>query len=201
MIGGLRRSITGPLSPRQERALAVFILALLVALVLAIPVLGYYFLHRHYSNALDQQVEQITRFQRVAAQQPGLRKAIDEVAAKDARRFYLKASVPNLAGAELQDLVRSAVEGNGGRISSIQVAPTRDEGRYRQVTVNVQVFANIIALQKILNAIETRQPYLFVDNLVLRSLQFRGAQVVRGVEPEINVQMDVSAYALLGAGS
>ena len=45
---------------------------------------------------------------------------------------------------------------------------------------------------------ETRQPYLFIDNLTLRSLQFRGAQPMRGVEPEINVQMDVTGYALLG---
>ena len=198
MTAMLSRRLLAPMTPKQHRALAIAILALAFAVVLAIPTLSLYFLYRHYSLAADDQLERIARYQRIGAQQGELRKALDQVAAKDGRRFYLKASVPNLAGAELQDLVRGAIESNGGRISSVQVAPTKDEGRYRQITVNVQMFANVLNLQKILNAIETRQPYLFIDNLTLRSLQFRGAQPMRGVEPEINVQMDVTGYALLG---
>lgn len=199
MIAALQRRVIGPLTPKQQRFFAVALLVVVIVVVIALPVLALYLVHHHYSAALEDQLSRIARYQRVAVQQRELKKALDQVAEKDAKRFYLKASVANLAGAELQDWVRGAVESNGGRISSIQVAPTKDDGRYRQVTVNVQVFANILSLQKILNAVETREPYLFIDNLTLRSLQFRGSLVVRGTEPEINVQMDVSAYALLGS--
>ena len=44
--------------------------------------------------------------------------------------------------------------------------------------------------------IETQQPYLTVENLTLRPLNaFRGFRPAAGQEPEINVQLDVSAYA------
>jgi general secretion pathway protein M len=199
MMPALARNLLRPLDPRQQRVLAAALFVLAVLLVLAVPLGAFYFLHHRYDVALAERQERLARFQRIGAQQPEIKKALDQVTARDAKRFFLKASVANLAGAELQDLVRGTVERNQGRISSIQVQPTKDEGRYRQVTVNVQLFANIIHLQHILGEIESRPPYLFVDNLTLRSLQFRGSQVQRGVEPEINVQMEVSGYALIGS--
>jgi hypothetical protein len=92
--------------------------------------------------------------------------------------------------------VRAAIEGNGGRISTSQNQSPRDDGRFKQIVVSVQFFATTPNLQKILNAIETQQPYLTVDNLTLRPLNaFRGFKPAPGQEPEINVQLEVSAYA------
>jgi hypothetical protein len=116
--------------------------------------------------------------------------------AKDARRFFLKNTAPNLAGAELQELVRGAIEGNGGRITTSQNQPPKGEGRFRQIGVNVQFFATTPSLQKILHAVEIQQPYLVVENLTLRPLNaFRGFKPAPGQDPEINVQLDVSGVA------
>ena len=115
---------------------------------------------------------------------------------KDARRFFLKNTAANLAGAELQELVRAAVEGNGGRITTSQNQAPKDEGRYRQIGLNVQFFATTPNLQKILYALETQQPYLVVENLTLRPLNaFRGFRPAAGQEPEVNVQLDVVGFA------
>jgi hypothetical protein len=131
----------------------------------------------------------------VAAQAPEYRKALDVMQAKDSRRFFLKNTAANLAGAELQEFVRSAVEGNGGRITISQNQAPRDDGRYRQIGLNVQFFATTPNLQKILYALETQQPYLVIENLTLRPLNaFRGFRPGPGQEPEINVQMDVVAF-------
>ena len=46
----------------------------------------------------------------------------------------------NLAGAELQELVRAAVENNGGRITTVQITTPRDDGRFRQIGLNLQLF-------------------------------------------------------------
>jgi hypothetical protein len=114
---------------------------------------------------------------------------------KDARRFFLKNSAANLAGAELQEIVRGAVEGNGGRITISQNQAPKDDGRYRQIGLNVQFFATTPNLQKILYALETQQPYLVVENLTLRPLNaFRGFRPAAGQEPEVNVQLDVVAF-------
>ena len=60
----------------------------------------------------------------------------------------------------------------------------------------MQFFASTPALQKILLAIETHQPYLIVENLTARPLNaFRGFKPAPGQEPELNVQLDVGAWA------
>jgi hypothetical protein len=184
------------LSARRQRVLALVLLLLAVAAVLAVVLLPVLLLHRHYDDALADLSQRLATYRRVAAQAPEYSKALATMKERDARRFYLRNTAPNLAAAELQEQVRAAIEGNGGRISTSQNQSPRDDGRFKQIIVSVQFFATTPNLQKILNAIETQQPYLTVDNLTLRPLNaFRGFRPPPGKEPEINVQLDVSAFA------
>ncbi len=184
------------LSDGQRRALAIAVLVGILAIVLAVILVPVVLLHRHYDQAIADLDDRIGRYRRVAAQAPEHRKALEAMRDRDGRRFLLKNTAPNLAGAELQELVRAAVEGNGGRITTSQNQPPRDEGRFRQIGVNVQFFANTFNLQKILYALETQQPYLVVENLTARPLNaFRGYRPAPGQEPEVNVQVDVAAFA------
>ena len=169
-----------PSAPRQ-RALALALLLVAVAAVLAVVLLPVVLLHRHYDDALESLSQRLDRYRRVAAQAPEYRKALDTMKERDARRFYLRNTAPNLAAAELQEQVRAAIEGNGGRISTSQNQAPRDDGRFKQIVVSVQFFATTPNLQKILTAIETQQPYLIVDNLTLRPLNaFRGFRPAAG---------------------
>jgi len=184
------------LPARQQRLLALAILVVVAAIVAAILFVPILLLHRHYDDALASSSKRLETYRRVAAQAPEYRKALEAMREKDARRFFLKNTAANLAGAELQELVRAAIEGNGGRISTSQNQSPRDDGRFKQIGVTVQFFATTPNLQKILYAIETQQPYLLVDNLTLRPLNaFRGFRPAAGQEPEINVQLDVIGYA------
>lgn len=184
------------LSPDRQRLLAIGMLVAAVIVVLAVVLGPIVLLHRHYSAAIDDLSDRLERYRRVAAQAPELRRALDVLKDKDGRRFYLKNTAPNLAGAELADLVRTAIENNGGRITTSQNPGPRDEGAFRLLTVNVQFFATTPALAKILQALDTNMPYLIVDNLSVRPLNaFRGFKPAAGQEPENNVQMDVSALA------
>ena len=125
-----------------------------------------------------------------------MKKSLDALRAKDGRRFFLKNTAPNLAGAELQDLVRAAIENNGGRITTIQIAQPKDEARFRQIGVNVQLFATTPNLQKILYALESQQPYALVENLTIRPLNaFRGFKPAAGNEPEVSVLLDIVGFA------
>jgi general secretion pathway protein M len=184
------------LSTRQQRALAfaIFVgLLVVVSLALVGPLL---LLHRHYDGAIAEMSGRIDRLHRVAAQAPDLKRALDAMKERDGRRFFLKNVAPNLAGAELQELVKAAVESNGGRITTSQNTSARDDGRFKQIGVNVQFFATTPALQRILGALESQQPYLLVDNITVRPLNaFRGFKPAVGAEPEVNVQLDVSAFA------
>ena len=184
------------LSPQRQRYLAIGLLVAAVVLVLAVALGPIIAMHRHYDAAIDDLTDRLERYRRVAAQAPELRHALELVKEKDGRRFYLKNTAPNLASAELADLVRAAIENNGGRITTSQNPGPRDEGRFRQLTVNVQFFATTPALAKILQALDTQVPYLLVENMTIRPLNaFRGFKPGPGQEPENNVQLDVSALA------
>jgi len=184
------------LPPNRQRVLAVSLLVAFVAIALAVVLVPLWSLHRHYDDAIADLNDRIERYRRIAAQAPEYRKALDAMRAKDGRRFFLRNTAPNLAGAELQELVRAAIEGNGGRITTSQNQGPRDDGRFRQITVTVQFFASTPALQKILHALEATPPYLSVESMTLRPLNaFRGFKPAPGQEPEVNVQLDVAALA------
>jgi hypothetical protein len=188
-------AVIAKLPAAQQRTLAIALLAVGVVVVLSLLLLPFVLLHAHYNNAIASMTDRLETYRRVAAQAPEYRKALDVMQAKDSRRFFLKNTAANLAGAELQEFVRTAVEGNGGRITISQNQAPRDDGRYRQIGLNVQFFATTPNLQKILYALETQQPYLVIENLTLRPLNaFRGFRPGPGQEPEVNVQMDVVAF-------
>ena len=184
------------LTPRQSRALALGLLVVATVLALGVLLLPVVLLHKHYSDAIDSLTDRLARYRRVAAQAPEYRAALEAMREKNSRTFFLKNTAPNLAAAELQELVRAAIEGNGGRISTSQNQAPKDEGRFKQITVNMQFFATTPNLQKILGALETQQPYLIVENITLRPLNaFRGFKPAPGQEPELNVNLDVAGFA------
>jgi len=186
------------LSPLQSRRLAVGLLAgatLAAILLVAIPV---WLAHRHYDVAIAELTDRHERYLRVAATRPDVVRGRDAVRAKEGRKFYLRAGAAALSAAEAQETIRTLIEGSGGKIITMQVPAARDEGRYRQVTLNVQLTANIIALRRILHAIETGTPLLFVDNLMVRSQVPSTFRPGPGGEPEMFVQFDVYGYAITG---
>ena len=188
--------IVEQLSPSRQRTLAVGLLVLAVVAALAVVLGPVVLLHRHYDRAIADTSSRLRVYERVAAQAPALRVALNAMQQRDGRRFFLRNTATNLAGAELQELVKAAIENNGGRITTSQNTSPPEDGRFRQIGANVQFFASTPALQKILLAIESHQPYLIVDNLTVRPLNaFRGFKPAAGQEPELNVQLDVGAWA------
>jgi hypothetical protein len=189
-------AIAARLTSTQQRIAAVGLLVLALLLLLCVVLAPVLLLHRHYDGVIGDLTDRLERYRRVSAQAPDLRRALDVMKERDGRRFYLKNTAPNLAGAELSDLVRGAIESNGGRITTSQNPGPRDEGRFKQVSVAVQFFATTPALARILQALDTQIPYLTVDNLSIRPLSaFRGFRPGPGQEPENNVQLEVSALA------
>ncbi len=196
MNANMTPAFVAKLTPPQQRGLAIGLLVLAVIAVLVLLMGPIVMIHRHYDAAIEDTTNRLDLYRRVAAQAPELRAALDRMKQKDTRRFFLRNTAPNLAGAELSDLVRGAIENNAGRITTSQNPAPREEGRFRQTFVTVQFFATTPALAKILTTIDTLTPFVVVDNLTIRPLNaFRGFKPAPGQEPELNVQMDVSAWA------
>jgi len=192
-------AIPASASANRSRRLALAFLALAVLLAIGIPAAAFWWFNRYYSERLEDLSGQLARYQRIAAARPTAARDLELMRTHDPKRFFLRTGAAALSAAEAQEALRQVVEANGGRLITMQAPNTRIEGRYRQVTVNVQLTANVLALRRILGAIESRTPYLFVDNLMVRSQVPSNFKPGPGSEPEMFVQFDVSGYSLEGA--
>ena len=184
---------------RRGRQVAVGLLVLVVAALVAAIAIPVWLAHRHYDAALTESLDKLERYRRIAGTRPQVTRQLDAMASRDPRKFFLRSGAAALSAAEAQEAIRSLVESSGGRLITMGAPASRDEGRYRQVTVNVQLTANIFALRKILNTIESNTPYLFVDNLTIRTQVPAGFKPVPGAEPDMFVQFDVSGYTITGS--
>jgi general secretion pathway protein M len=174
-------------------AVAVLVGALvLIAAAIAGPV---YLLNRHYDVALADMAGKVERYRRVAASRAEASRQLEILRATDPRKSFLRSGAAAFSAAEAQEALRTIIEGNGGRLITMQAPTAKEEGKYRQVTVNVQMTASIFALRKILHAIESNTPALFIDNLTVRTQVPSNFRPAPGAEPEMYVVLDVSGYA------
>lgn len=187
------------MTPRQSRILALSLLLVLAAMMIALVAVPVFWLHRHYDQAIEQQLDLQARYSRVAATASGLTKQLEALKAKGARSFFLKSPVPALAASEVQEMVKSVLESNGGRITSMRIPEHKDDGNYRKVTVNIQTIAKIGAAQKIFYILETQRPYLMLNNVGLRAIQVQRGVNPPGLDADFLIQFDVAGYAVLGA--
>jgi general secretion pathway protein M len=184
------------LNSRQNRTLALTLLALAIVLGVAVLVLPPYLLHRHYDFYLDSYSDQLARYQRLANTREATQAKLAAIKAREPRKYFLKNAGPALGASEIQDVAKSLIEGNGGKLIATQVLPPKDDGRFRQIVINVQLSASSPALRNIVYAAENAQPYLFIDNLLVRSNQSYNYRPNPGVEPEMFIQFDLSAFAV-----
>ncbi len=186
------------LSPRGRR---MFAIGILIAVIL-LPIAGIAALawtgHRHYDDALFKMTRQLRSQSSANAARPQMLDTVELLKGKDIKKFFLKGGTPALAGAELQELVKSMAEQNSGRVLSVQSLPHKDADGYRQLSATVQMSVSVPNLRSILYALESREPYIFVDGLKVTSQAGFGFKPAPGA-PEVEhfVQMDVSGIAPL----
>ena len=190
------------LAPRQSRALAVSLLLLVISVVVAGIALPVWLLNKHYDSYLEDYTDRLQRYRRVVALRPAIEDAMKTVEARAGRQYYLKSASPALSAAELQGLVTRIIETHQGKIAASRALPPNEDGKAAEpvkVAISVQMSASIVQLRLILHALETNQPYLFVDQLTVQANQGRGYKPVPGVEPEYMVSLTVFGYAPAGS--
>ncbi len=181
-----------------RRAAAGLVVGVALAL-LAVIVVPFYLLNRHYDVALADLGDKLDRYRRVAGSRTAAAQQLETIRAIEPRKGFLRSGAPALSAAEAQEALRTIIEANAGKLITMQAPVAKDEGRYRQLTVNVQLSGTIFALRKILHAIESNQPALFVENLQVRSQVPANFKPNPGAEPDVYMQMDVSGFSASGS--
>ena len=184
------------LTPLQSRAAALALLVVVLAVATLAVATPLWLLNRRYDVAIEDAATRLEKYSKIAGMSEGLQKKVAEVKALGATRHYLRNASPALAAVELQELVNSVLEANGGKLNSIQILPHKDEGLYRQVAVTLQLTAPLTALKAMLYTLESARPYLFINNFSVRSFAGFVPRTTPATEPELTIQFDLTGYAL-----
>jgi general secretion pathway protein M len=183
------------LTPLQSKLAALAVLALATLAVVGAIALPLWWLNHRYDVALEDSVSRLQRYSRIIGMRDGLQKKALEVKALEQNRHFLKSASPALAAAELQEQAKSILDQSGGKISSIQILPHKDDGQYRQVSVMLQLTAPRIALKPMLYAIESARPYLFINNLAIKN-PFYSSNRTDPAEPDLTIQFELTGFSL-----
>jgi general secretion pathway protein M len=186
------------LTPLQSRLAALSVLALAAILVLGSIALPLWWLNHRYDVALEDAVTRLQRYSRIIGMRDGLQKKAAEVVALEQNHHFLKSASPALAAAELQEQAKLILDQSGGKISSIQILPHKDDGQYRQVSVMLQLTAPRMALKTMLYALESARPYLFINNIFIKN-PFYTPNRSDSAEADLTVQFELTGFALKGS--
>lgn len=193
-------------SPSQfHRLAALLLLALMVGLFYVMVDQIWMGQYRLYQTHAERLLDRLHNLQRLATARPELEKAIQSI--RDDQRtaaYFLPPAPPALAAADLQQRVKSLVEGAGGNLLSVQALPVVEEGGVVRVAVGVTVQGDVGMLQKTLHGLESQVPLLFVDNLEVSARQFRprlpDGKIAPYTRVQLNSQFEVSGYLRKEAG-
>ncbi|MGH6899267.1 MAG: type II secretion system protein GspM [Geminicoccaceae bacterium] len=179
---------------------------LALALLAAVPVLGYLFVvgpviaaYRDAGEAIAQAQRLLHGYRERAEQRPQLAQLL---AAEEARAGsvtgYLDAVDDALAAAELQVRLKGVVEAAGGELRSAQslkVEPVDAVDGVRRAGLKVRFSADVESLATILYDLETGEPYLFVDALSIREpRRQRRRRDAPEEAPQLDVMVDLYGY-------
>ena len=161
-------------------------------LLLVSPVLEAY---RSTNEASQEVLEQLARYEHISKTNPNRKAELEKLAKQQSRSgVYLAGDTDALAAAGLQEDVGAKIEKNGGKLRSIQILPVKTDGDFKRVSVRVQLTATLGSFARILYALESGKPYVFIDNLDVKNRRGRKAKKGTEEDPELVIRFDLYGY-------
>ncbi len=182
-------------SQRRWLALSLLILVIIILLVTIIwPIFNQAGENRQKIDSLTMRLQ---RYKEVAARKNQVIEKLDAIKTKQNKNNqFFKQQSYSLASAELQQLVKDAINQAGGLVTSTQVIAAKNEGQFAHVGIRVQLSSTIAALKDILYKIESARPILVVDSLRIRASKGKYDRKLRKrVETDqLTITLEVSGY-------
>lgn len=188
------------LTPLQRRAAAVvllFGLLLLAYLLLVRPLLASY---RENQARIELLEQRLATYRHEAAQAPAIRAQLERARhGLDQAGYFLKANTTSLASAELQELVRDRIGAAGGHLLSSQAHEAALDGGRQRASVDARMQGDIDSLRRVLFALASSRPMIFVDELVVTAIRGRVVGRIRqgkdnNKKQVLDIRIKASAY-------
>ncbi|WP_435103493.1 type II secretion system protein GspM [Arhodomonas sp. AD133] len=182
------------LGQRERRVLAVGLLvAVLLGLALLIvqPLIGAY---TGYRAEIADQRFRLERFKKVVASLPSLEKEVSVLRQRvDDSGLFLSRETPDLAAAELQQLLEKVIGEHGGSINSVQVMGPSEDENFTRIRVRADIRADSGTLAAVLRSLETGRPVVMIDDVTISPEQSRRRSEQR-FSGELKVRLELNAF-------
>ena len=149
----------------------------------------------HFRNAWKDCNYNSKKFTATAARAPILEKELAALAGLEINSAsFLEQKSRDLAAADLQRLLDLLIEETGGILVSTQVLPDTDnDSIFPEITVKVHVRGAIESFQQLLYRLDSGQPLLLLDNLLIRKRR-QGDDRARRDTDQLDIRFDVTAF-------
>ena len=192
MISGLDR--------RQSRLLALLLFTACLLLAAAALVVPAVVLNRHYDELINGMSDQLAVYKRVAQNSQQYQDRFQRLLSQQRQdRRYLKSNTESLATAELQSVVKQVIAANQGEILSTQVTPTTEEQGFKRVSIRIRMKSTLEDSVKIFHTLETKKPYLFIEQVTIRSRQVSrrrlpSSKAIEEAISQLDIDFQLSGY-------
>jgi general secretion pathway protein M len=188
------------LNRRHRRLLALLLLIVALVLIVAAIALPALTMNSHYDELIRSMNDQLEVYQRVAQhgdQYQAKYQQLQRFQQQDRR--YLQSNTESLATAELQRIVKQVIAGHQGEILSTQVMKMGEEQGFRRVSIRIRMKSTLEDMVQIFHALESRKPYLFLQNITVRSRQVArrrlpANEAIKKAMSQLDVDFQLSGY-------
>jgi len=158
------------LTDRQRRLLALAILLLALGAICSITVVPVLLANQHYRETIADMEGRLEQLQRAAAIGTGLQPQYEQLRRwQETDSHYLKSSSSALAAAELQRLVKRIVVAKHAEVLSTQILTAAQEQDLNRISLKVRIRGTLENIVQVFYAIETSEPFMFLDNISVRA--------------------------------
>jgi len=187
--------MTGTLSLAQRRLLALLILLILLGLLASVTVLPVLTANRYYSETIETMTSRLDRLRYVAANASALQPQSEQLRSRQAQdAHYLRSDTAALAAAELQRIVTRTSAGKSAQILSTQILPESREEDFTRIGLKVRMRGTLKGITQVFYALESGEPYLFLDKVSLRARINRYQKRGEGVPETLDTDFELTGY-------
>ena len=186
------------LSKIQRQLLALLILGVLIISIFTLVAAPIMSLNSHYQDSIDLLEKRLQILQRKVATGNQLRSRHDQLKSMLANnQQYLKSPSEALAAADLQGIIKRIAISNRLELQSTQTLPAKNEMDFTGITLKVRVRGKLANLVTVFHTLETGQPYLFIDNLSIRSRIQHSRKINFEAAPQRQQELKVDLVEML----
>ncbi len=165
---------------------------LVIAVFTGVPMLASY---TSLEGEINDSLDQLAQFRAEATGRPAVEAQLQAMRRRGATApGYVVAESVALAEADLQHAIKDIAGANGSDVRSAQIGSVDHVGVLDAISVQYDLTVPITRLKPLLYAIETRAPYLFIEQIDIAAPAGWKSTSNAASEPKLEVHCTLRAY-------